>query len=120
MLIKATSDAVNGNAAGRVVLMCFSQSRQIPNMPASIRLNTVGALRSDLELRSKARTAKLESVSLRSELFAIRNLTRQIQKLDPEIPKLLKAERKVLAQGQAHDKTDDSGTDLASGEVVVA
>jgi hypothetical protein len=31
------------------------------------------------------------------ELFAIRNLTRQIRKLDPEVPKLLKAERKVLA-----------------------
>jgi predicted RecB family nuclease len=30
-------------------------------------------------------------------LFAIRNLTRQIRKLDPEIPKLLKAERKALA-----------------------
>ena len=37
------------------------------------------------------------------ELFAIRNLTKQIRKLDPEIPKLLKAERTALALEQPPD-----------------
>ena len=37
------------------------------------------------------------------ELFAIRNLTKQIRKLEPEIPKLLKTERKTLGQEQPPD-----------------
>ena len=37
------------------------------------------------------------------ELFAIRNVTRQIRKLESEIPKLLKTERKALALEHAPD-----------------